>query len=124
MAEGGIINEGNEFLQLSNTFSSVEIDLLKTIVIQIGPPSNWRPKNYKKHGDDEINPGIATLLLGKEKLRFRQRFIVAMFTWNNGADPKIIDEWLHVRKLLSDRQAYSHMKIYLKTASSSWFTLK
>ena len=44
-----------------------------------------------------------------------------MFTWNNGADPNVIDQWLHVRGLLADRQAYSHMKsLWASLRSQKW----
>ena len=44
-----------------------------------------------------------------------------MFTWNNGADPQIIDQWLQVRGLLSDRQAYCHMKsLWASLISQKW----
>ena len=58
-------NTEKEFSNSSKMFTPAELEILELIIINLGPPANWRPKNWLDFQTKQINPGIASLLFGK-----------------------------------------------------------
>ena len=114
-------NTENEFKNLRKMFTPAEIEILELIIINLGPPANWRPKNWVDYQTKEINPGIASLLFGTNTLTYKTRFHVCLFTFFNGCPTDVMDSWFHIRGLLKDRAAYNHVSsIWANLRSRKW----
>ena len=114
-------NTENEFKNLRKMFTPAEIEILELIIINLGPPANWRPKNWVDYQTKEINPGIASLLFGTNTLTYKTRFHVCLFTFYNGCPTDVMDSWFHIRGLLKDRAAYNHVaSIWANLRSRKW----
>ena len=122
MASSKTFEIGNK-PKICKDFNKEEWSLLNSIVINLGPPNLWRPRNYRNSGKGPIQPGMAPMLYAEKgtHLNFQQRFYIAIFTFMNGCPSEIIDSWLDTRELLANKGAYNHMaSLWRDLKSKQW----